>query len=579
MPTWGGRDRRAQGDVIALVLLLVVTIAGATAVVSLGGDAITGIQDSATAGAAEQSMTQFDSKASLVAHGDSDAQRVRLVGSAGATREVDADAGWMNVTVRNTTDGEVRAVLTNTTLGAVVYSEGDTSVAYQGGGVWRRTGNGSSMISPPEFHYRGTTLTLPLVTVSGDERLDGEVVVRRAGTAEAVYPNESASLANPLDDGRVVITVGSEYYAAWGRFFEQRTSGDVTIDHANETATIELVTPADIEPVNAALTSRAVGDEIDLDGTGNDNVWVDSYNSSEGPYADSQTANGTIVTAGSIDVEGNGKILGNVRAGGSITLGTANGNITGTVEHTTGYSANPNAVPQPDSPRVSQIDGVEAGEDLSPYVESRLVALEADNDNGATDAIVDDGGDPVLNFSGTGDTVELSSADGTEYYLSGIDMGDDEELVVDTGSGSEVQIAVGDDVSLDGTKIRVEGDGVVRFFVADDVTLDGANVSVPGDRSGQLWMYGTEASDVTISGGSRFVGVLYVTGDGDDNEFSIKQSDVYGGVVAGEMDVQNGGTVHYDMSLSTEQTIPVDADVPRITYLHVSITEIEVSDD
>ncbi|MFC7136784.1 hypothetical protein ACFQRB_10355 [Halobaculum litoreum] len=36
-----------------------------------------------------------------------------------------------------------------------------------------------------------------------------------------------------------MITVGSTYYEAWGRFFEQRTSGDVVVDHGNETATVE----------------------------------------------------------------------------------------------------------------------------------------------------------------------------------------------------------------------------------------------------------------------------------------------------------------------------------------------------
>ncbi|WP_348610652.1 DUF7289 family protein [Halobaculum rarum] len=579
MPTWGGNDQRGQGDVIALMLLLAITVVGASAIVAFGGDAIGGIQSSATTGAAEQSMTQFDSKASLVAHGDSDAQRVRLTGSGSATRAVEADAGWMNVTIRNTTDDEVTTVLTNTTLGAVTYRDGDTVVAYQGGGVWRRTGGGSTMVSPPEFHYRGTTLTLPLVTVSGDARLGESVRVTRSNDSTAVYPDPNATnRTNPLDEGKVVIVVRSEFYRAWGQFFAERTRGSVSIDDANGTATIELQTPTDLEPVQAALTSRAVGDEITLSGTGNSNVWIDSYNSSNGPYSDSSSTNGTVVTAGSIDLSANGKILGNVRSGGSVNLQTSNGNITGTVEHTTGYSANKNAEPQPDSDRVSQIDGVAAGDDLSPFVRSRLDAIESDNDNGDTSAIAENGGEYSLNFSAD-DTATLSGEDGTDYYLSDIDMRNGEELVIDTADASEVEIAVGQRVSLAGTKIRIEGGGVVRFYVTGDITLDGANVSVPNERSRQHWMYGTSNTDVDISGGSRFVGVLYVTGDdGGDNAFTIKQSDVYGGVVAGGMDIENGGTVHYDRALGVEQVVPVDADIPRITYLHVSITEIEVDD-
>ncbi|MXR41405.1 hypothetical protein GRX01_08650 [Halobaculum sp. WSA2] len=578
MRAWGTGDSRAQGDVIALVLLLAITVVGASAIVAFGGDAITGIQQSATDGAAEQSMTQFDSKASLVAHGDSDAQSVRLTGSGGATRAVEADAGWMNVTIRNTTDDEVTAVLTNTTLGAVTYREGDTVVAYQGGGVWRRTDGGSTMVSPPEFHYRGTTLTLPLVTVSGDARLDDDARITRSNDSTAVYPDPNRSnRTNPLDEGKVVIVVHSEFYRAWGQFFAERTQGSVSVDDANETATIVLQTPTDLDPVRAALTSRAVGDEISLDGTGNSNVWIDSYNSSNGSYAATKSANGTVTTAGSIDIQGNGKILGSVRSGASVNVGTANGNITGTVEHTTGYNANPNAEPQPDSDRVSQIDGVAAGDDLSPFVRSRIEAIEADNDNANTSAITESGGEYSIDFGGD-DTATLSGDDGTEYYLSDIDMSSGEELVIDTAGASEVEIVVGQDVSLVGTEIRIEGSGIVRFYVADDIALDGANVSVPDERSRQHWMYGTGNTDVDISDGSRFVGVLYVTGDDGNNDFTIKQSDVFGGVVAGEMDIQNGGTVHYDQALRIEQVVPVDADIPRITYLHVSITEIEVDD-
>ncbi|MFC7136786.1 hypothetical protein ACFQRB_10365 [Halobaculum litoreum] len=139
----GPRGRRAQGDVIGIVLLLAITVIGAGTVVAFGGDAIDGIRESATTGAAEQSMTQFDSKASLVAHGESDTQRVRLAGAADGERVVDADAGWMNLTVRNATTGAVEEELGNVTLGAVVYRDGDASVAYQGGGVWRQSADGA----------------------------------------------------------------------------------------------------------------------------------------------------------------------------------------------------------------------------------------------------------------------------------------------------------------------------------------------------------------------------------------------------------------------------------------------------
>ncbi|SHH32089.1 DUF7289 family protein [Halobaculum gomorrense] len=566
MASWGGDDRRAQGDVISVVLLLAITVAGASAVVALGGDAIGGIQESATMGAAEQSMTQFDSKASLVAHGESDAQRVRLSGSPTAVRSVRADRGWLNVTVRNVTDGSVERVLTNTTLGVVEYRDGDATIAYQGGGVWRSSEGGTTMVSPPEFHYQGTTLTLPLVTVAGDERLDGDVIVRQSGESTGVYPNASDDLRNPLQSGEVVVTVKSRYYEAWGRFFEQRTGGDVTIDHANGTATITLRTPPQVRPISSAVAATAAGDDLDMQGSGSFPAFTDSYNSSNGNYTETAASNGTVVTAGTVKLSGNSLVEGNVRAGGAVELsGTAE--LNGSAEWTTGFSASGGASYVSER----QIDGVEAADPVDSFTRTRISELRSSNDNDDTSAISGD----RLNDSGS--TVTLSAG---QYFLSGIDM-NGETLVVDTADGL-VEIAVEEDLSLDDASITVQGGGTVRFYVGDDISVaSGSNVSVPGERSTGAWFYGTDDTGTVISGSqgdtTRFVGVLYAPSA--SNDVSVRHADVYGGLVAGEVDIETGGAVHYDQSLSTRTPLPADANVPRITYLHISVTEISVSED
>ncbi|MFC7194689.1 hypothetical protein ACFQL4_08535 [Halosimplex aquaticum] len=60
----------------------------------------------------------------------------------------------MNVTIYNQSADETKT-LTNVTLGAVRYENGDHDIAYQGGGVWKGTEAGTTMLSPPEFHFRG----------------------------------------------------------------------------------------------------------------------------------------------------------------------------------------------------------------------------------------------------------------------------------------------------------------------------------------------------------------------------------------------------------------------------------------
>nr|WP_227373917.1 hypothetical protein [Haladaptatus halobius] len=92
-------------------------------------------------------MTQLDSKASLVGIGDTDTQQVNLGVENDGRTLARTDDGWMRVKIDPDDGGEMEVV--NQTLGAVVYRNGDTAIAYQNGGVWKRTGDGATMVSPP----------------------------------------------------------------------------------------------------------------------------------------------------------------------------------------------------------------------------------------------------------------------------------------------------------------------------------------------------------------------------------------------------------------------------------------------
>ncbi|QLG26494.1 hypothetical protein HUG10_02590 [Halorarum halophilum] len=242
---------RGQSSTIGFVLLIVLTVAGAGAVVGLGGQALEDTRSASTVDRVENAMTQFDSRASMVALGDASGQRVRFGGGGGGTYSVDEDAGWIRVTHRNYTDGDDYEVY-NGSLGAVRYTNDDTTVAYQGGGVWRSDGDGSVMVSPPEVTYRRATLTLPVIRTMGDGGAGGSptAYVRSEGPTESRYPNGNESLSypggrshlNPVRNGTVTLTVHSEFYEAWGRYFDTRTEGNVTVFHGNRTAMVELKT-------------------------------------------------------------------------------------------------------------------------------------------------------------------------------------------------------------------------------------------------------------------------------------------------------------------------------------------------
>lgn len=250
--------QRGQGNPLGLILVFGIMIAGVSAIVVFGAAAMDDTTSSLTDQRAEKVMTQLDSKAALVALGNTERQRVALPRSGSESIFVREDAGWLNVSINRT--GAPQEVV-NQTLGEVVY-EGDNgrTIAYQGGGVWRAGRSGESrMISPPEFHYRGATLTLPIVTVEGDPVLSDQATIENRSVASKypVYSDEDYS--NPLQSGQVNVTVHSTHYRAWGHYFAERTEGDVIYDDENEIVTAELIVPFNEDFSNAVATTQANG--------------------------------------------------------------------------------------------------------------------------------------------------------------------------------------------------------------------------------------------------------------------------------------------------------------------------------
>lgn len=268
-------DSRGQSGIIGTVLILALTLIGATAVMAFGATVLNDARIDSQEGGIEHAMTQLDSRSAMVALGDSETQRVPLGATGSGGYRIDADSGWINITHHefNETTGESE-VIYNESLGALVYEKADKTIAYQGGGVWVASSNTSRMISPPEFHYQSATLTLPVIRVEGSSSVAGAgavAEVNQVSRARAVYPNLSRSypssdgpFANPIRQGNVTVTVRSEFYEAWAEYFRTRTAGEVTVDHANETATVNLIALG----VTGDFEMPADGNSIQLRGLG-----------------------------------------------------------------------------------------------------------------------------------------------------------------------------------------------------------------------------------------------------------------------------------------------------------------------
>jgi hypothetical protein len=248
-PSRIARDERAQSELVGVVLVIALVLLGTVSVVALGSSAIEDTQRQSELQSAEQAMTVLDSRAATVALGRSDSQSVRFGDSRG-TYDVRPGDGRIVVVHEDWNGAGGNHELYNETLGAVVYSNGDREIAYQGGGVWLSDDRGNSrMVSPPEFHYRDGTLTLPIVRVSGSGSASGQASARvtEATRAQPVFPDAAsqypsgAPYANLVTSGEVTVKVQSRYYRAWADYFRDRTDGDVRTYDTNRTASVTLV--------------------------------------------------------------------------------------------------------------------------------------------------------------------------------------------------------------------------------------------------------------------------------------------------------------------------------------------------
>lgn len=570
---------RGQSSVIAVVLLIGLTVTGATAVYLVGSSALSESQDRAELNSAENALAQVDNSAARVAAGTNNTERIRLGDATGGETRVEPEAGRVNVTLENDSTGAVREVLLDGSLGRIVHEVNGEEVAFQGGGVWRRTGSGTQVVSKPDVHYTNNdldrpTVTLPLTLIEGPNTTGSGLQISDDGT-EIRYPVRSDdALSNPVTtDTRINITIRSEYYRAWGDYLRGLAEANPAYDHDENEVTVALVRPSENEPVSNALLQTGPDADLEFDS----NAQADSYNSSQAPYASANAENGTIVTAGDVKIQSKAEVRGNIVAGNEVEIDSSSPHVTGNVSY--GDADNTEIHKNADIDGwVNDNASVGGTPSIKGYVSHTFDRLNNDmvNDNDAETNITGES----IDFDGSNTVVLHSDSDRREYYIDDdLSLSGHETLILDTTDG-EISLAVDESIAMDGhANITVRGDNAARVFVDDDFDMGTQSETyIPGDRSPLLWVYGSSDTDVDFDGNVKFTGVVYAPSS--DGISADSNAEIFGGVVGrGDADIQSSAQLHYDEALAGEEPIPEDQDVPRITHLHLSVNRVEITAD
>ena len=587
-------DERSVSEVVGVALLIGIVVIGMATILFVGTSEIGDGREGVEVSQAEQALTEFDSAAGRVGTGSTSSQEVDLgLRVNRGTLDVEEDTGNISVRYYDPFDpiNGTWLIEDNTSMGTVIYENGDTTVGYQGGGVWRSDGESSTMVSPPLISNPDRTLNLPIIKVRKGASVHSGVSVRQLHSTEQ-FPNATrdadAELTNKVDEGILEITIEGRYYEAWGRYFEEETNAEVVYPPNQDVVIIVFLGSRFNLGEEAGIIATSGPGEIHMEGSG---AFLDSYNSSKGPYSETATSGGIVKSAGNIDMFGNSTIKGDAESnreilldGGPLITGDACANEGVTIDGSSEVYGSTNC--SANVPVLPPLDGL---------VQGRTAELRDTNDNDNTPYIKND----RLNFSKE-DEIELEPGN---YYLEQIQMEDGEKLILDAEEGN-FTIAVENYVVLDEGHIEITGnssDGDVRMYLASQQS-SGNDISRKGpgkapadhfyvDEDSKVSIYNDTSTRFQVLAPSYFTGgirgsnavdpqvtgvILAPTPGAGSSQFTVRNAELFGSVVTGNLTLSPRGEIHFDHGIEGEE-IPFGED-SLIDYLYITENEIEVKD-
>ena len=246
----------------SLLLAIVVFAVGFTTVISY--PELSDMKESSYNEIASQALSVFASKNSMAAFGVSPSQLTRIeLGGGTLTAKKESD-NWMKIDVTNFTGYSV--TILNQSLGSVDYTFGDTIISYEGGGLFRKYPSGDPlMVSPPQFHYNGETLTLPLIIVNNSLSIGGKGVTniysKPSNLPFTIYPNLTSdkNLVNPITGKQIKIRLKSDYYKAWAKYIEERTEANALTNDLTHEVVVSLNSKPSDQLTNLVMPLEVMG--------------------------------------------------------------------------------------------------------------------------------------------------------------------------------------------------------------------------------------------------------------------------------------------------------------------------------
>ncbi|QCS41681.1 hypothetical protein [Natrinema versiforme] len=221
----GEDEERGASPQVGLVLLFGIVAISAVLLITVGMGLIGSIESESQV---EQTRTSMD----VMDHGFStviNTKQQQEVPVEDAQFEPDGTVyvAWVN---NRSTAFDNNPNATIDPLGRVESKIDGQTIAYQGGGIWEQTADGTTVYSAPDIHY-DQSLTMNVVQVDASD-INGDNGIAEINDSKsddlAAEIENSSKQSNGTD---LALEIKSEYHEGWKQHFESALKGDVDIDH------------------------------------------------------------------------------------------------------------------------------------------------------------------------------------------------------------------------------------------------------------------------------------------------------------------------------------------------------------
>jgi Mg-chelatase subunit ChlD len=267
---------RGVSELVGVVLLFGIVIAGSMMIFVSGTTVMDDVRAESRVDAAETAFSSMDGTLQSLAQKQGSSDRPVDLGPIDSNSAAIRDTGELSITVNGNS-----ACTATVDLNALEYADdGGTTVAYEGGAIWKRTEAGVTIQRSPGITVRNGALQLEVIQLEGsvdDDQLSvsydrAESTTRTNEIAKQLFAESSCR--RPTD---VTISVTSDYYTAWADHFESELDGaSVSVDDDAQTVTADVSLETEYSVIDfpgsgpgTVVESGSGHDEIQVgDGTG-----------------------------------------------------------------------------------------------------------------------------------------------------------------------------------------------------------------------------------------------------------------------------------------------------------------------